>query len=102
MATSDEERPVTENERPEYESKIPEAVTSLYEAVEILKQIDHNKITREHERYLSGGRWCGMEKMLISARNASDEALKLIRIVDGYPEKRPFIRYIKEDRSRRR
>lgn len=81
----------------DYEGQIPEAIASLYEVVEVLKQLDHSKARREHERELCGGRWSGMEKMLISARNASDEALKLIRIVDGYPEKPPFIRTIEKD-----
>lgn len=75
----------------DYEGQIPEAIASLYEAIEILKQLDHSKARREHERDLCGGRWSGMEKALISARNASDEALKLIRIVDGYPEKPPLL-----------
>jgi len=81
----------------DYEARIPEAIAKLYEAVEVLKQLDHSQARREHERNLTGGRWSSVEKMLISARNASDEAMNYIRVVDQYPEKPPYIRYIKEE-----
>lgn len=78
----------------DYEGQIPEVIAGLYQWIEILKELDHSKARREHERDLCGGRWSQMEKALISLRSGSDYALNLIRIVDGYPEKPPFIRYV--------
>jgi len=81
----------------DYEGQIPEVIAGLYQWIDILKELDHSKARREHERDLCGGRWSQMEKALISLRSGSDYALNLIRIVDGYPEKPPFIRTIEKE-----
>lgn len=76
----------------DYENRIPEDIQRLLEWVEVLKNVDHTKAAREEQR---GGvyRLAEVEKALWGIHGAATHILEMIRVLDGFPEKRPFIRY---------